>query len=243
MAPRAQTQNPLTQTAHPAALPDVAEDALVVRAAAGDESAFEAIMRRYNQHLYRAARSIIRNEEQAQEVLQNAYLKVWNALGQFRGDAKLSTWMTRIVINEALGELRRPKGNEISLDEAMESPSASVQAALTDTAPAGDPERAAMRDELRLRLENSIDSLPEIFRTVFMLRGVQGMAAEEVAHALGISNATVRTRYFRARRLLQSFLEATDPAAHEHTFKIAHAHHDRVVTRVLGCAKQVLARD
>jgi RNA polymerase sigma-70 factor (ECF subfamily) len=167
---------------------------LAARGARGDEVAFEAIMRRHNQLLFRTARSIVKNDAEAEDVVQEAYLRAWRALGSFRADAKLSTWLVRIVANEAFGRLRRKQAPVIPLDAAMISPEPAIQAALTDE-PNRQPEPAAMRAELRQLLESRIDRLPDVFRTVFMLRAVEEMSVEEVAQALGIPEATVRTRF------------------------------------------------
>jgi RNA polymerase sigma-70 factor (ECF subfamily) len=183
----------------------IAGDAeLVERAAQGDTLAFESIMRRHGRLLFRTARSIVRNDDDAEDVLQDAYLRAWRALAGFRAEAKVSTWLVRIVVNEALGRLRRrgavltvepaagPDGSRDDVDAAQELALA--------------PEQLAMRSELRRLIERRIESLPESFRTVFVLRAVEELTVEETAAALGICEATVRTRFHRARRLLRERL-------------------------------------
>ncbi|HRP46321.1 MAG TPA: RNA polymerase sigma factor, partial [Trueperaceae bacterium] len=181
------------------------EGELVALAVAGDEAAFEKIMRRHNQLLFRTARSILKSDEGAEEAVQDAFLRAWLALDSFRAESKLSTWLVRIVTNEALGRLRRAKIHTIPLDDAMTSPDPKMQLALADT-PSHGPEQSTQRAQLRAVIEQQIDLLPDDFRTVFMLRDVEGLAARDVAEALGIPVATVRTRGFRARKLLREGL-------------------------------------
>ena len=208
---------------------------LAARGSRGDEVAFEAIMRRHNQLLFRTARSIVKNDAEAEDVVQEAYLRAWRALGSFRADAKLSTWLVRIVANEAFGRLRRKQAPVIPLDAAMISPEPAIQAALTDE-PNRQPEPAAMRAELRQLLESRIDRLPDVFRTVFMLRAVEEMSVEEVAQALGIPEATVRTRFFRARSLLREGLASQIDATLGDAFAFDGARCDRIVAGVLSRA-------
>ncbi|CAM5779244.1 RNA polymerase sigma factor [Ottowia pentelensis] len=208
---------------------------LAARGAQGDELAFEAIMRRHNQLLFRTARSMVKNDAEAEDVVQEAYLRAWRALGSFRADAKLSTWLVRIVANEAFGRLRRKHAPVIPLDAAMISPEPAIQAALTDE-PERQPEPAAMRAELRQLLESRIDHLPDAFRTVFMLRAVEELSVEEVAQALGIPEATVRTRFFRARGLLREGLASQIDVALGDAFAFDGARCDRIVAQVLSRA-------
>lgn len=206
---------------------------LVQRACAGDESAFEAIMRRYNGRLFRTARSIMSSDTEAEEVLQDAYLQAWRALADFRAQAQLSTWLVRIVINEALGRLRRKQPSVVSLDVAMSDRDPDVMTSLVDE-PAQAPDRIAMHTQLRRLLEARIDLLPEIFRTVFMLRAVEEMSVEEVAQALEIPQATVRTRYFRARNLMRESLASEIDKALTDAFAFDGERCDRIVVGVLA---------
>ena len=154
---------------------DTPEAELAKRAAGGEEAAFEAIMRRHNRLLFRTARSILKSDAEVEDALQEAYLRAWRALGDFRSDARLSTWLVRIVINEALGRLRKKEAQIIPLDAAMTSLEPEMQTSLTADFER-QPERIAMRTELRKLMEARIDMLPEVFRTVFMLRAVQEMS-------------------------------------------------------------------
>lgn len=206
---------------------------LAARAASGDAGAFEAIMRRHNRLLFRTARSILKSDTEAEDALQDAYLRAWRAMGSFRADARLSTWLVRIVINEALGRLRQRDAQIIPLDAAMNSSEPATQASFTAD-PDRQPERAAMRAEIRQLMEARIDLLPDAFRSVFMLRAVEEMNVEEVALALGIPQATVRTRFFRARSLLREGLASDIDSALGDAFAFDGARCDRVVAAVMG---------
>lgn len=217
----------------PAALsPDASDGDLVARAAAGDGAAFEVLMRRHNQRLFRTARGILRDDAEAEDALQEAYLRAWRALGSFRAESRLSTWLVRIVTNEALGRLRRTSAPTIPLEAAITSPDSGTQAALTD-APDHGPEQTALRSQARATMEAHIDMLPDAYRTVFVLRGVEGMSVEEVAQALDMPQATVRTRFFRARGLLRRSLASEMDAALGDAFSFDGARCDRLVAEVL----------
>lgn len=224
--PDTQRQSPV-----PNSLP-MPEGELVSRAARGDEMAFEAIMRRHNQLMFRTARSILKNDMEAEDAVQEAYLRAWRALGNFRSEAKLSTWLVRIVINEALGRARRTTAQVIPLDVAMYSMDPEIQSSLTE-APDQGPENLAMRAQMRELLEARIDLLPESFRTVFMLRAVEEMSVEEVSQMLRIPEATVRTRFFRARSLLRESLASQIDVAVNDAFAFDGARCDRIVAGVL----------
>ncbi len=213
-----------------AATPDVE---LAQRAGFGDELAFVCVMRRHNQLLFRTARSILKSDSETEDALQDAYLCAWRAIATFRADAKLSTWLVRIVINESLGRLRRRSAEIIPLDSAMDSADPQTQEWLEDD-PDHRPERAAMQAEMRRLMEARIDMLPEVFRTVFMLRAVQEMSVEEVAVALDIPEATVRSRFFRARSQLREGLSRDVDLAVGDAFSFAGVRCDRIVAGVLA---------
>src|SRR5690625_4530314 len=158
---------------------------LIARAAAGEEAAFELIMRRHNQLLFRTARSILRSDAEAEEAVQDAFLRAWFALDTFRAESKLSTWLVRIVTNEALGRVRRARLTTLPLEDAMTSPDPKLQLALAD-APDRGPEPSAFRTQVRDLIEEQIDLLPEAYRTVFVLSAVEGLSAAEVADVLDI---------------------------------------------------------
>lgn len=217
--------------AHNLAPPDT-EAAQISRAAAGDAAAFEILMRRHNQLLFRTARSILKNDAEAEDALQEAWLRAWRNLSHYRAESRLATWLIRITVNEALGRLRRSSAPIIPLDAAMLSPDPKTIAALTE--PAGrDPEQMLQRAEMRRLMEARIDRLPEIFRTVFVLRAVEDMSVEEVALALDIPEATVRTRFFRARALLRESLAQEMDGALAGAFGFDGARCDRITAAVL----------
>lgn len=225
--------NALPQPEPALATPGAADHELVSRAAAGDAAAFETLMRRHNQLLFRTARSILRTDADAEDAVQEAYMRAWRALGSFRAESRLSTWLVRIVTNEALGRLRRVRAEIIPLEAAMSSPDPGTQAALTDR-PENGPGHAVLRAEVRRIMEARIDLLPEIYRTVFILRAVEEMSVEEVAEALDVPPATVRTRFFRARSLLREGLASEIDLALGDVFSFDGARCDRIVARVLA---------
>lgn len=206
---------------------------LVARAARGDTAAFHLIMRRHNRLLFRTGRSILKNDDEAEDALQEAYLRAWHSIGSFRAEAKLSTWLVRIVVNEALGRLRRRGAQVIPLDSATELPDAPWESSMQAN-PDEEPERKAMRSEMRGLIEARIDALPEVFRTVFVLRAVEDLSIQEVAEALGIPEATVRSRFFRARGLLRESLSRDVDHAIGDAFSFAGARCDNIVARVMA---------
>lgn len=213
-----------------------AEGDLVARAAQGDGAAFEALMRRYNQLMFRTARAILKSDAEAEEAAQEGWLKAWRGLKSFRAEARLSTWLVRIVSNEALGRLRRKGAEVIPLEAAMLSPDRNTQAALTE-APQRNPEQELLRAQVRRLMEARIDLLPEAYRTVFMLRAVEEMSVEEVAAALEIPEATVRSRFFRARSLLREGLAGEMDHALTGAFAFDGARCDRITAAVLARAR------
>lgn len=212
------------------------EPDLVARAAKGSAAAFEALMRRHNQLVFRTARSILSSDAEAEEAAQDAWLNAWRALGRFRGESRFSTWIVRIVRNEALGRLRRDSAQVIPLEAAMISTDAETRAALTD-APGRGPEQMLAQAEMRRLMETRIDLLPEVYRTVFVLRAVEELNVEDVAEVLEIPEATVRTRYFRARSLLRESLAQEMDAALAGAFAFDGTRCDRIVACVLTRAK------
>lgn len=213
------------------------ENELVKHAADGDGEAFRLIMKRHNQRLFRTARSILNNDADAEEALQEAYIRAWQALRTFRHDARLSTWLVRIVVNESLGRLRRKGAQIIPLDAMMNSSDQEVQSALTETHDQL-PERVAMRTELRKILEVRIDRLPDIYRTVFVLCAVEEMTTQEVASALLLPEATVRTRLARSRKILRVGLANDIDITLDDAFSFDGERCDRIVETVLAMGRQ-----
>lgn len=219
-------------------IPGVASEAssdaeLISLAAAGNDLAFAQIMRRYNRLLFRTARSILKSDDDTQDAVQEAYLRAWRALATFRADARLSTWLVRIVVNEALGRLRRNGAQIVPLNAVMDSNGETPEMHMQAN-PDEQPDHAAMRAEVRAQIEARIDTLPESFRTVFMLRGVEELTVEEVALALDIPEATVRSRFFRARGILREGLSRDIDMAIGDAFSFAGARCDRIVECVLA---------
>jgi RNA polymerase sigma-70 factor, ECF subfamily len=187
-----------------------------------DLAAFEQLMRRHNRALYRTARSIVKDDAEAEDVLQEAYLLAFRGMENFRGESSMSTWLTRIVINEAIGRTRRRSAEIIPLD---------VETTMDEHNEA--PEQALLRSQARRLIEQKIDGLPDAFRTVFVLRALEEMTVEETAACLDIPEATVRTRYFRARGLLREALSRELDVALEQAFAFDGARCDRIVANVL----------
>jgi RNA polymerase sigma-70 factor, ECF subfamily len=208
---------------------------LVRRVGVGDREALAVMMRRHNQVLYRTARSILRDDAEAEDAVQEAYLLAYRSLDGFRGDARLSTWLVRIVANESIGRLRkrRRSAEVIRMDGDTLSSSDKMEVSMVEDK-SEQPERAAMRAQARRLLERAIDGLPDAFRTVFVLRAVEEMSVEETAAALDVPEATVRTRYFRARGLLREALAREMDFALEDAFSFAGDRCDRIVAGVLA---------
>lgn len=198
------------------------------------EAAFEAIMRRHNGRLFRVARAILKDDTEAEDALQDAYLDAYRHMDDFRGDAQLSTWLTRIVVNQSLMRLRRQKRERVIVPfdrGERQDPGQEVDVPDDKAEP---PSSAAMRAEVRRLLEQRIDQLPVAFRTVFVMREVEDMTVEETADCLGIRPATVRTRLFRARALLREALARDVDAATVNVFGFAGERCDRIVATVLS---------
>lgn len=212
------------------------------RIATGDQDAFRLLMRRHNQALYRTARSILKDDAEAEDAVQEAYLRAYRAMGGFRDEAKLSTWLVRIVANEALARLRqRSRGAEvIRLDNDAQPDTEAAEENVNQAMPE-QPEAGALRAETRRLLEHRIDALPDAFRTVFVLRALEEMSVEETALALDIPEVTVRTRFFRARGLLREALAREIDGAFAGAFSFAGARCDRIVAGVLARLRDLQA--
>ena len=198
-----------------------------------DARAFEEIMRKHNRMLFRTARAILRDDAEAEDALQEAYVQAYNSMHTFRADSKLSTWLARIVANEALMRLRKEKRRA---EIVPIQPAATVQEIehIMDDDRDKAPDAAAERREMRRVLESQIDALPDTYRTVFMLRAVEELSVEETAAVLDLPAATVRTRFFRARSMLREMLAQKIDVACEDAFSFAGARCDRIVANVLA---------
>src|SRR4051812_37904273 len=190
-------KNPKT----PSHLTSLDDMALVSHARAGNSDAFRMIMQRHNRRLYRVARGVTGNDIEAEDVVQESYLRAFTHLDTFRGEARLSTWLTRIVLNEALGRVRRRREIlDLSTLERIDDGRAQILM-FQQPLPSQDPEAEAGRAQLRRLVEQALDDLPEAFRSVFVMREIEEMSIEETASHLGIRPETVKTRLHRARRL------------------------------------------
>lgn len=194
----------VARTSGGAALERAGDLELADLARAGDEGAVRTIIRRNNQRLFRAARAIVDSDAEAEDVVQAGYVRAFTRLDSFRGESGLATWLTRIVLNEALSRLRRRRPTVDVEGIATNEPDweSKIIPFPGFTLPA-DPEAEMSRSEVRHFLERAIDELPMPFRAVFVLRDVQGLSTEEVASELGIKAETAKTRLFRARRMLR----------------------------------------
>ncbi|MBV9833827.1 MAG: RNA polymerase sigma factor [Alphaproteobacteria bacterium] len=207
---------------------------LVRRTRVGEREAFRAIMQHHNQRLFRVARSIARDEAEAEDVLQESYLRAFASLDAFRGESSLLTWLTRIVINEANGRLRKRR-NVVGVEqiEAAQGRGADVimfpfgETAMT-------PEQDVARMQIRRLLESAIDDLPDGFRVVFVMREIEDCSVAETAESLGIPEETVKTRLFRARRLLRSALNDKIAATVHDAFPFLGQRCERITEAVLA---------
>jgi RNA polymerase sigma-70 factor (ECF subfamily) len=204
----------------------LSDEEVVSQVLAGHTALFEVLMRRHNERVYRAARAIVRDEREAEDVMQQAYVNAYTHLRQFNRLAQFSTWLTRIAVNEALGRVRR-RGRYTPFDD---EPAATER----EMPVAENPERQAFSGELRALLEWAVDRLPDGAREVFVLRDVEGLSTAEVAAALGVSEDAVKTRLSRARAALRRSLFERTGAAVPDAFRFHRPRCDRVVARVLA---------
>jgi RNA polymerase sigma-70 factor, ECF subfamily len=210
----------------------VDDSGLVEQVRRGNASAFGALMRRYNRRLFRTARAILKDDGAAEDALQEAYVAAYRHMQDFRGDSAVGTWLTRIVVNQALQALRKSRRDRVVVP-FDESPDGDRLLEIAD-APSRTPENMMLSAEMRRLIERKIDELPESYRTVFMLREVEDMTVEETAAALDIPGATVRTRLFRAKaRLRESLAQEMDVATQE-VFGFDGERCDRIVRTVLA---------
>jgi RNA polymerase sigma-70 factor, ECF subfamily len=217
--------NPAEVPTSPELLPD---EEVVARVLAGETGMFEIVMRRHNQRLYRVARAILRNDGEAEDVMQDAYVRAYEHLGQFAGRAKFSTWLTRIAVHEAFARQRR--GNryqELEPTSEREGDPMDRFASL-----AQDPEQQASNAEIRRLLEEAIEKLPDAYRTIFVLRDVEDMSTTDAADILEITEDNVKVRLHRARALLRKSLYARAGMERKEAFNFHARRCDRVVNNV-----------
>jgi RNA polymerase sigma-70 factor (ECF subfamily) len=225
-----------TTSAPPASARDTAAELtdgqVVARVLAGDRPLFELLVRRYNQRLFRAARAILRNDADAEDALQEAWVKAFEHLGQFRGEASFATWVTRITIHAAFAQRRRSSKLVLVSDhEEMLEEMPRMQAPLPT------PEDQAANAELRRAIETAVDTLPETLRVAYVVRDVEGLDTRDAAAALGISESALKVRLHRARAALRHVLERRLATASRQVFPFLGERCDRltaaVMTRVL----------
>jgi RNA polymerase sigma-70 factor (ECF subfamily) len=205
---------------------------LALSAAAGNAQAFETIVRRHNRLLFRTARGVVPDDAEAQDVVQETYLRAFTHLQAYRGDSSLGTWLARIAINVALGSQRK-KGRLVQLEESSEDAAAEPEHAMPSPDTEG-PHEAAERHEIRDLLQASIEDLPVIYRSAFILRAVEELSVGDTAACLGVSEDVVKTRFLRARAMLRERLATRAEASAPATFAFAGARCDAVLAHVMA---------
>lgn len=210
----------MTHAASHTSVDAVPDEVLVARLRAGESALFETLMRRHNRRLFRAARSIVKSDDDAEDVMQEAYVQAFAHLSQFEGRAKFATWLTRIAVHAALARLRKQRELLVDTEEDVDVDGVS-------------PEDEVARREVSALLQPMVDALPQSFRSVFVLRAVEGLSVAETALCLELREETVRTRFFRARQLLQLSLEEQLRNAEPELFEFRLDRCDRVVAAVL----------
>lgn len=208
-----------------ATLPD---DEVVARVQAGEVALFELLMRRHNDRIYRTARAVVHDEDEAEDVMQEAYVRAWTHLDQYRGGGRFPAWLTRIALHEAFARVRRRLP---TIADGLEDAGGSL---MPQPSPAPRPEQAVLSAELRSLIERAVERLPEPQRLVFVLRDVQGLSIAETAESLELSEANVKVRLHRARARLRESLEAGVQAACPELFAFHRPRCDRVVAAVLA---------
>jgi RNA polymerase sigma-70 factor (ECF subfamily) len=212
----------------------LSDDDVVSRVLAGDAALFEVLMRRYNQRLFRVARAVLKDPDEAEDVMQHAYVRAFEHLRQFEGRARFSTWLTKIALYEALGRARkRDQPRRADGDRMDRSPVDAIESADLD------PEQQALQGEARTLLETSICGLPHAYRMVFVMREVEGLDTAETADCLEVSEDVVKTRLSRARAMLRKQLLERAGVATATAFSFHATRCNRVVSRVL---EQITAR-
>jgi RNA polymerase sigma-70 factor (ECF subfamily) len=226
--------DPVPPIPNPEDVMEPTDEDIIARVRRGEIDCFEVLMRRYNQRIYRTVRAILREEDEATDAMQEAYVNAFTHLGDFNGHARFSTWLTRIAVHEALGRLRKRKRVE-PLEDTESQDSAMVS-------PVNGPENNASDGELRVLLEEAVDGLPESFRTTFVLRSIEQLSVAETAEVLGIPEETVKTRHHRARERLQNALTSRIGGALPDLFGFHRPRCDRVVASVLTRLKSLPSR-
>ena len=213
-------------------LTTLATDAEIVdRVRNGDTALFEILMRRHNQRVYRVARAVVKDENEAEDVMQQAYISAFTHLKQFENRSRFSTWLTRITVHEALSRRRKQRAEEPLPDSDRDTSGMPMDTFATTTP---DPERQAYAGELRSLIETAVDALPEAYRTVFMLRDIEGLSTSETAEGLELGEEAIKTRLHRARAMVRRAVTAAVGGAARGAFDFHAVRCDRVVAAVLG---------
>ena len=216
----------------------LSDEEVVVRVLAGETGMFEVVMRRHNQRLYSVARAILRNDGEAEDVMQDAYVRAYEHLNQFAGRAKFSTWLTRIAVHEALARQRR--GNRYQELEPMSEREGDPMDRFASLTP--NPEQQASNSEIRRLLEEAVDNLPDSYRTVFMLRDIEEMSTTDAADVLEITEENVKVRLHRARALLRKSLYARAGMQKDEAFNFHAIRCDRVVKNVFERIQKLISK-
>lgn len=218
---------------HVAALPD---SEIVRRVREGDGALFEVLMRRHNQRVYRIVRAVVKDEADVEDVMQQAYINVFTHLDQFEGRSQFSTWLIRIALHEAFSRRRKMRRSESMAPNRSDDDGGELMD--TFTSPHADPERQAYAQELHRVLEAAVDTLPQTYRTVFMLREIEGLSTSETAEGLGLGDEAVKTRLHRARAMVRRAVTARIGAVATGAFQFHAPRCDRVVAAVLARVAQ-----
>ena len=216
----------------------LSDEEVVARVLAGETGMFEVVMRRHNQRLYSVARAILRNDGEAEDVMQDAYVRAYEHLNQFAGRAKFSTWLTRIAVHEALARQRR--GNRYQELEPMSEREGDPMDRFASLTP--NPEQQASNSEIRRLLEEAVDNLPDNYRTVFMLRDIEEMSTTDAADVLEITEENVKVRLHRARALLRKSLYARAGMEKKEAFNFHAIRCDRVVKNVFERIQKLISK-
>ena len=216
----------------------LSDEEVVARVLAGETGMFEVVMRRHNQRLYSVARAILRNDGEAEDVMQDAYVRAYEHLNQFAGRAKFSTWLTRIAVHEALARQRR--GNRYQELEPMSEREGDPMDRFASLTP--NPEQQASNSEIRRLLEEAVDNLPDSYRTVFMLRDIEEMSTTDAADVLEITEENVKVRLHRARALLRKSLYAHAGMQKNEAFNFHAIRCDRVVKNVFERIQKLISK-
>ncbi|MEE9411508.1 MAG: RNA polymerase sigma factor [Methylococcales bacterium] len=219
-------QSYLLQNKNKRTMPSATDSELVARVRCGEMQAFEVIMRRHNQRLYRLARSILRDEHESMDVVQEAYVKAYYNIHQFKGPNSFVSWLSRITCNEALMRVRKRKRIQYTLDDPN-----NTNQDVKSTDPEPMDEIAAQ--QLRKLLEEAIDTLPIDYRCVYVMRAIQHLSTIETANSLGVSEQVVKTRYLRAKRALRKVIEKHMEQAGLKVFEFAGQRCDLIVQEVM----------